>query len=231
VPVGCDDGVPPAPGGAGHLEPDPGAHRPRERAERVRQGPGEGVEHRRHDLRGVEAGAADGVADLLLVHPVLGVLPRDVEPARCRVRPGPGHVDVRGAQQVGLGPVRLELLAEQGVEVTQHPWAQLPGDPDELLVGAVEPLGQRRAGWQRDPVAVAGRGQPPGVVVDDVGEDVPDRPAGHRLALPVRRLQPAQQLVQGRPLAREQRPHVDRRPQRAHRHHHVSPRRVPLLLR
>ncbi len=65
------------------------AERPLDVTERVRKGTHEGIEYRKKEPGLREKRRRNGIADLCLVQPALGVFAGDVEPDGRRVRAGP----------------------------------------------------------------------------------------------------------------------------------------------
>src|SRR5205823_13652842 len=80
---------PTPPGWATNRQPDAGAWCRLAMTQGVGQGVDEGGQHRRDVRRVVEAGEGQRIADLLLMHPALGILSCDVQPDRGVVRSGP----------------------------------------------------------------------------------------------------------------------------------------------
>jgi hypothetical protein len=209
-PQGVPGRHPPHRGVAGdhelHLRPRGGSRV----AQRVGQGAQERLQHRREELAVGQPGPPGRLAHLLLVGPVLGQLPRRVQPHRRGLQARPRHRRGVGVE-VQLRPHPRDLAAGARQQLHQLTAAQAARGRHPLLVGAVDEGGEGLAsGWAWTLVPVARAGQPPQVVVQDVGGDVLDRPTrARRRAVPLARKQAAEQVQERRPLPREERSHVD----------------------
>lgn len=179
-------------------------------AQGMRQGSQKGVQHRREERRIGEARPVGGLADLLLVGPVLGEVPGGVQPHRRGPGASPPHLLADGVGVDG-GPERGDPVAVDGQQLDEDRWAEAAGGGHPLVVDAVKEDRQRlvlvglRGG---EVVAVAG--QASDVVAEHVGGEVLDAPARTgRGALPVVGVELAQQVDEGGLLGGEQWPGVD----------------------
>src|SRR5690606_35175678 len=98
---------------------------------------GEGRQHRMEETPACLPRPADGVADMLLVMPALGVFAGHVEPDRRRVRAGP--TDGRAE---GKGIERREIVeegrADDGEQLAKYLRAEPPRGLHPLVVDAID---------------------------------------------------------------------------------------------
>lgn len=125
----------------------------------------------------VERGGADGIADLLLVVPVFGVVARGVEPL---VRPcvaSPGDGEERGGVRVKRGDVSSQLGTSETQEIGEDAGAEALGGGDPRCIEPVEE-GIEIGGGRGEEMAVATDGEQAELGVENVGRDVVDGPTG-----------------------------------------------------
>ena len=201
------------PAGAGHDHLENGARRGGRVAQGLRQGPHEGVEDGAEVFLAVP-GLAGGVADLLVVGPVLGEVPGGIQPGRGRLRSCPANAVAEGVRVGGRPEVR-DLVRGDGELFDEQPRAEAAGGGHPFGVDAVQEGGERLAvAGVQGRVAVAVPGQPPDMVAEHVGGDVLDVPArADRGLCPLPGPEPAQQGDERGLLPGEQRPDVDGRSQ------------------
>ena len=87
------------------------------------QGAHKGVEHREEPAPLFQAGAADRVANVLLVVPLFGVFPGDVKPVGGAAVTGPGDGRSIGLERGKLPEVPGELWIGQLEKIDQQRWA------------------------------------------------------------------------------------------------------------
>ena len=147
---------------------------------RIVEGCGQGIGECRQDgMKETRIGLSwltNGVTDVLLVVPALGVFPRHIEPDRGRRGPRPTHRCAE-REEVQRGEV-VEQRRTCGCEqVVHHPWAQPTGGVHPNVIAAVEEADEILARCRCVAlVAVA----PPGEVGEVAAKDV----AGHILYRP-----------------------------------------------
>ena len=90
-------------------------------AKRMRQGSYEGVDCRRKENRLVKTCAADGVPDLLLMMPPLGVLASQIQPDGCGLRSCPAN-GLTNREGVERGEIGLHLWTEVGKQIAEELW-------------------------------------------------------------------------------------------------------------
>src|SRR5216683_1707603 len=161
-----------------------------------------------------EPGPPGGLADLLVVGPVLGEVPGGVQPDGCRSGTGPAHRLPEGTQVNRLPELR-NLVPGNGEQVDEQPRADAAGGGHPFAVETVQGGGERRTVARgRRLVAVAVPGQAPDVVAEHVSGDVLDIPArAGRGPRPLSGAEPVQQIDERSLLPGEQRPDVDGRSQ------------------
>src|SRR5690606_7684837 len=102
-----------------------------------------------------EPGSSEGVADLLVVGPVLAEIASGIHPDRNRSGPDPRHRAPEGVQVHGL-PELDDLTAGGLGLVDEQAWAGAAGGGHTSLLGSrraekVSPSAGRRAVWPRRP--------------------------------------------------------------------------------
>jgi hypothetical protein len=163
--------IPAAGSGHGHLEGGSfgGGHV----AQRVRQRPHERIEDGSEVVRADQPGPPDGLADLLVVGPVLGEVPGGVQPRGRRSGTGPAHRLPEGAQVNRLPELR-DLVPGDGEQVDEQRQADATGG------GHQSPLNRSRKEGSASPSRWDGRGRSgpdlPARAVADLPEPV--RPGG-----------------------------------------------------
>ncbi len=136
-------------------------------------------DHRADETLLVEAWPFDGVADLLLVQPALGVLARDVEPDRRRLRPSPAHRAAHRSQ-IERREVAMQVVAGHAQHLEQQRRADPPRRGHPLFVPGVQERDQLLPAidlLRNAVVIVALSREHTDVVTQDVETDVFDGPA------------------------------------------------------
>ena len=149
------------------------------------QRPHEGVDDGVQQFRSIGTRPPDGIADLLLVHPELGVFAGHIEPHRgAGIGVGPPN-RTADTVEVQAGPQGVELGTEVGQYLDEHRRAERPGDAHELPVHPGEVCRKVFARPElREVMPVPRSGQAPYVVVRDVCNDIVHAPAGAHRGLP-----------------------------------------------
>jgi len=129
---------------------------------------------------------ANGLANLLLMVPALGELPREIQPVGGRIRPGPAYRGTERERVQGLEEP-LSFKAAEGKKRSNHAWAQTAHRRDPFGVAPVDVRLERLNGWvPRFAIPVTAARQPAQVISDEVRGDVFHRPvAGDRRPQPV----------------------------------------------
>jgi hypothetical protein len=140
----------------------------------IRESPNERTDHNREVLFGVVPFHPNCFTNLLLMHPALRQIPRQVEPGRNRITTRPN--DGPRGQHFDRGVIRIDLSSGPFEQVADHPSAQAVRAVYPRLVLAIKSRDEVRVDArhieQSAGVSVATSGEPPEVIVEQMQRNV-----------------------------------------------------------